>query len=131
MKKSLLILTALLFLATPALADDAVHGTWRTQPDDNGNYGLIQIADCGAKLCGTLMQSFGSNGQPIASTNIGRSIVWDMEPGRNGRYNNGRVYAPDRDSTYNSHMQLTGNSLAVSGCFLFICRDVIWTRQSS
>jgi uncharacterized protein (DUF2147 family) len=126
MKKTLTLITALM-LATPAMADP-VHGRWRTQPDDNGNFGIILVDTCGNRICGTLVESFGPGGQPIDSANTGRQIVWDMEPQGNGRYRNGRVYAPDRDRTYNSRMQMNGSQLAVSGCVLGICRDVVWTR---
>ena len=47
-----------------------------------------------------------------------------------GAYGGGKVWAPDRDKTYNSKMQLSGDSLAVSGCVLggIICRASDWTR---
>ena len=52
-----------------------------------------------------------------------------MEAQGSGAYSGGKVYSPDRDKTYNSKMQLSGNKLAVSGCVLGICRDGgTWTR---
>ena len=119
---------ALSFFALPALADPA-HGLWKTKPDDNGNYGHVRIQTCpNGKICGGLVTAFNRAGQQIESPNIGRAIVWDMEPQGDGAYSNGRIYAPDRDNTYNARMNLRGNTLGVSGCVAFICREQAWTR---
>ncbi|MGY6534439.1 MAG: DUF2147 domain-containing protein [Pararhodobacter sp.] len=114
-------------LSLPALADPAL-GRWRTAPDDNANTGIVEIAFCGDLLCGTLIEAHDSNGQPMSSPNVGRRIVWDMEPRGSGRYRNGRVWAPDRDQTYNARMDLSGDRLSVSGCVLVFCREAVWTR---
>ena len=121
-------IATLLLLASSALADP-VHGTWKTAADDNGNYGHIQVTDCNGKVCGTLVKSFDSSGAALDTENTGRQIIWDMEADGSGAYSGGKVYSPDRDKTYNSKMQLNGNTLAVSGCVLGICRDGgKWTR---
>ncbi|AXI57003.1 hypothetical protein SuNHUV7_27330 (plasmid) [Pseudoseohaeicola sp. NH-UV-7] len=115
-------------LAGPALADP-VLGTWQTVSDDNGNYGHIDVAPCGSKICGTLVKSFAAGGAAGPSGNIGKQIIWDMEAEGGGAYGGGKVWSPDRDKTYNSKMQLNGNTLAISGCILGICRDGgTWTR---
>jgi uncharacterized protein (DUF2147 family) len=56
--------------------------------------------------------------------------VWDMIPAGSGAYVDGQIWAPDRDKTYNATMQLTGNTLSVSGCVMggLICRASDWTR---
>lgn len=116
-------------LATPALAADPLEGIWQTKPDDNGNYGHIQVAPCGAKLCGVLIKSFDSSGSVMQSENVGKRIIWDMVPQGGGAYAKGKVWTPDRDKTYKSKMQMDGNGVAVSGCVLGICRDGgTWTR---
>ena len=127
--RTLAALTATLaLLAAPALADP-VHGTWKTKPDDNGNFGHVRIQTCeNGKICGGLIASFNSAGARIESPNLGRAIVWDMEAQGGGAYGNGKVYAPDRDKTYNSKMELRGNTLGVSGCVAFVCRESEWTR---
>lgn len=128
MRKLTLTAAVLSLLALPALADPA-HGLWKTQPDDNGNFGHVRIQTCpNGKICGGLVTAFNGAGQQIDSPNIGRAIVWDMVAQGNGAYANGKVYAPDRDSTYNAKMQLRGNVLGVSGCVAFICRESSWTR---
>ncbi|MBN2906833.1 MAG: DUF2147 domain-containing protein [Rhodobacteraceae bacterium] len=112
-----------LALASPALAADPVEGVWQTSPDDNGHFGHIQIAPCRPRLCGTLVRAYDQKGKPMASANVGKRIVWDMAPLGEGKYGRGKVWAPDRDKTYNSKMQLAGDRLAISGCVLGICRD--------
>jgi len=121
MKTILMACAATLALAGAALADP-LEGMWRTVPDDNGNSGLIQVAPCGNALCGTLVRAFDANGNEMASANVGRMIISETRPRGNGEYR-GKVWSPDRDQTYNSRLQLTGDTLSVSGCVLGVCRD--------
>lgn len=119
---------ALLFAAGAALADP-VEGVWKTKPDDNGNFGHIDVKPCGAAFCGSLVKAFDGSGAEIQSPNVGKRIIWDMVAYGDGAYDDGKVWSPDRDKTYNSEMQLTGDSLAVKGCVVGICRDGgTWTR---
>ena len=130
--RAFILAAALAALALPAHAADPVEGIWRTKPDDNGKYGQVRIAPCGALLCGTLIRAFDNTGTEIPSENIGKLIVWDMAPEGDGSYGGGKVWAPDRDKTYNSKMELTGSTLAVSGCVLggLICRASEWSREN-
>ena len=129
MKTTLITLAAIVGFAAAAAADP-LEGNWRTSADDNGESGVINVAPCGAALCGTLVQAFDSSGASIQTPSIGRQIIFDTTPsGGDGAYR-GQVWSPDRDKTYNSRLQLNGNQLAVSGCVLFICRDGgTWTRN--
>ncbi|PTE13006.1 DUF2147 domain-containing protein [Pseudogemmobacter blasticus] len=120
--KKWMLAAALAVLGTAAAADP-VEGTWKTKVDDNGNYGHVKIVPCGQAFCGTLVKAFDGTGKQIESPNVGRKIVWDMVPYGDGRYDDGKIYSPDRDKTYNSEMELSGNSLKVYGCVLGICRD--------
>lgn len=129
MKKFVLGAVALFALAGAAFADP-LEGMWRTVADDNGNSGLIQVAPCGAALCGTLIKSFDASGAEMASANIGRQIISETVASGNNEYR-GKVWSPDRDKTYNSRLVLNGNTLSVSGCVLGICRDGgTWTRAN-
>ena len=125
MKKRMLmivLITGLSGIAGAALADP-VYGIWRTAKDDNGNFGHIDIAACGADICGTLVRSFDSSGAGVQSENLGKKIIWDMTAQGDGAYGDGKVWSPDRDKTYSSKMQITGNRLAIKGCIFGICRD--------
>jgi uncharacterized protein (DUF2147 family) len=126
--KTFLIAAALAAFGAAALADP-VEGTWQTRKDDNGNFGHVEIKPCGPAFCGTLIQAFNGEGQPIDSPNIGRQIVWDMVAYADGLYDDGQIYSPDRDKTYNGDMTLSGDTLKVRGCVLGICRDGgTWAR---
>jgi uncharacterized protein (DUF2147 family) len=120
------LLAAAVLAALPVAAfADPVEGIWKTKPDDNGNFGYIEIKPCGAKFCGTLIKSFDKAGAEMQSPNVGKRIVWDMVAEGGGAYGDGKVWSPDRDKTYNSKMTLSGDSLSVKGCVMggMICRD--------
>jgi uncharacterized protein (DUF2147 family) len=122
MKKLVLTVAALVVTAGMAAAADPLEGTWRTAADDNGDSGLIQVAPCGNALCGKLVKSYDSAGKEKPSTMIGRNIISETQNKGGGTYK-GKIYAPDRDKTYSSKLQLKGNMLSVSGCVFGICRN--------
>jgi uncharacterized protein (DUF2147 family) len=122
MIKTLSVAAVLAFIAGGALADP-VEGVWKTKPDDNGNFGYVEVKPCGAGFCGTLIKAFDSAGKEKPSENIGKQIIWDMVAYPDGLYDDGQIWSPDRDKTYNSDMTLTGDKLAVRGCVFGICRD--------
>lgn len=118
---------AVLFVAGAAAADP-IEGRWQTAPDDNGNFGFVDVAACGAAFCGTLVAAFDGTGTQVETPNIGRQIIWDTVANGDGTYE-GRIYAPDRDKEYASSLELAGDQLAVSGCVLGICRSGgTWVR---
>ena len=121
------IAAALMLVAGTAVADP-VEGLWRTQPDDNGNVGHVEIYACDAALCGVIRRALDGSGADRPSDNIGKRMIWDMQAQGDGRYSGGKIWAPDRDKTYNSRMMLSGDALEVSGCVLGICRSQDWTR---
>ena len=97
-------------------------GKWRTAPQDDGTMGVVQVAPCGAALCGTLVASLDPNGKEVANPENGMLILTETVTSGGGEYR-GKIYAPDRDQTYASRLQLSGDTLKVSGCVLGICRD--------
>lgn len=115
------VAAATLMLAGAAAADP-LEGRWVTARDDNGNFGMIEVAPCGGRLCGTLIRAYGPEGQPIESPNVGRNIISETRPQGDGTYR-GKVYSPDRGKTYSSRLTLSGDRLSVEGCVLGICRD--------
>lgn len=129
MKRMMIAAVLGLGLAGAAHASDPVEGIWMTKPDDNGNFGHIEIKPCGPAFCGTLIRAFDNTGAEVESPNVGKQIVWDMMAAGDGAYEDGKVWSPDRDKTYNSKMELSGDGLSVKGCVLGICRDGgTWTR---
>lgn len=129
MLKKIALAAAFFCVATSSFAAEPVVGTWKTKVDDNGKYGYVQIKACGAAYCGTLIKAFDKGGKEYPSENLGKKIVWDMKPYANGLFDDGKVWSPDRNKTYDADMTLTGNTLAVRGCVFGICRDGgTWTR---
>lgn len=120
--KHIIIAAVLAVFGTAAVADP-VLGIWQTRKDDNGNYGHVEIKPCGKAVCGTLIKAFNGEGKEIQSDNVGKRIVWDMVAYPDGLYDDGKIYSPDRDKTYNGDMTLAGDSLSVRGCVMGICRD--------
>jgi uncharacterized protein (DUF2147 family) len=120
--KTYILAAALAVLGSAAFADP-VEGIWQTKKDDNGKFGHVEIKPCGPAFCGVLIKAFDSDGNQIDSPNIGRKIVSDMVAYPDGLYDDGQIYSPDRDKTYNGDMTLSGNNLSVRGCVLGICRD--------
>ena len=128
MKKSMMAIAATVIGLAGAVAAEPLHGIWQTSKDDNGNFGFIQVAPCGAQICGTLVKSFDTNGNEIQSANNGRLIISETVANGDGTYS-GKVYSPDRDKTYTSKLVLSGNQLSVSGCVLGICRNAgTWVK---
>ena len=128
MKRSLALAAFALALATPAFAADPVLGMYKTQPGDDGNFGHVELYECGPAICGVIRKAFDASGGEIASDNIGKRMIWDMTADGDGAYSGGKIWAPDRDKTYKSKMALSGDTLSVSGCVAVICRSQIWTR---
>jgi uncharacterized protein (DUF2147 family) len=114
-------------LAAPAFADP-VLGLYKTQPDDNGNFGHVELYKCEGNVCGVIRAAFNGSGAQIESENIGKRMIWDMKADGDGSYSGGKIWAPDRDKVYSSKMDLSGNALEVSGCVMVICRAQNWTR---
>ncbi len=114
-------------LAGPASADP-VLGTYQTQPGDEGNFAHVEIYQCEASICGVIRKAFDGAGKPIESDTVGKRMIWGMKAQGGGKYAKGKIWAPDRDKTYNSRMELAGSTLKVSGCVLGICRGQTWKR---
>lgn len=110
-----------------AAAADPVLGVWKTQPDD-GSYAHIQMAKCGAAVCGKIARTFNSDGE-YKSPNLGKTLVIDMVPNGDGSYE-GKVWRPSNDKIYIGKMDVSGNSLALRGCVAggLICSKQTWAR---
>ncbi|MGR3321290.1 MAG: DUF2147 domain-containing protein [Pseudooceanicola sp.] len=126
MRRMFAVFAAGAFWAGDALAADPVEGTWKTEVDD-GYYSHIAISSCGAKICGTIAKVFDASG-PVDSQQVGKRLLWDMEPQGGGDYRNGKIWRPSNDKVYRSKMKMSGNDLKVSGCIGPICLGQDWTR---
>ena len=123
-----LALATALSLAAVAAQAQGIEGIFQTQPNDNGDIGMVQFAPCGDRWCGTLVKSFHADGTEFQSPNQGRNIVWDMADAGNGKFTGGKIWDPGADKTYNSRMTLSGKTLKVQGCVSVLCRSQTWVR---
>jgi len=122
------LLAALLLAGATAAQAQGIDGTFQTQPNDQGQIGMVQFYDCGGKYCGKLVRSFDTSGKEIPSKNVGRNIVADMTDQGNGKFGGGTIWDPGSDKAYRSKMQLDGKTLDVSGCVAVFCKTQKWTR---
>jgi len=117
------------FIGAGAALADPAEGTWRTQPGDSGGYLHVDIYGCDDALCGVIRKAISSDGVERGDyEHLNRRMLWNMQPQGDGAYGGGKIWAPDRDKTYNSKMQLSGDSLTVEGCVLGFCRGQTWAR---
>ena len=116
----------LVFAAGMAMADP-VEGLWKTEVDD-GAYAHVSIGTCGAKICGTIQQTFNSGGE-YESPNKGKTLVRDMVAQGDGHYA-GKVWRPSNDKIYIGKMELNGSKLKLKGCVAggLLCSSQTWTR---
>ncbi|MCK8464722.1 DUF2147 domain-containing protein [Aliiroseovarius sp. S1339] len=125
MKRIVMALALSVGMAAPAWAD-AVEGVWKTQVDD-GAYAHVTVSQCGAALCGVISRTFNASGE-YKSENIGKKLVWDMQPNGGGKYSGGKIWQPSTGKVFKSKMTLSGSSLKVEGCVAVFCKKQTWSR---
>jgi len=84
-------------IAVPAFAQDALPGTYKTQPGDEGSFGHVEIYACETSICGVIRKAFDGSGAEIESANIGKKMIWNTEADGGDAYSGGKIWAPDRD----------------------------------
>ena len=113
-------------MSVSAMAD--ITGNWLSQKNEEGKQITVKIYNCGEQICGTITDIHNSDNKEI----IGIEIIEDMKKKHDTYYRGGRIYAPDTEKWYNSKINvIDANTLKVSGCVAFICRDQVWTRTGS
>ncbi|MCO4824266.1 MAG: DUF2147 domain-containing protein [Amylibacter sp.] len=127
--KKLALIAVMAAFASPTLADD-VFGDWKTAPDENGYTGIIRIAACGSKICGTNIQSFDPSGKAVKTKSTGTKLLKNFVASGGGKYL-GEAFNPADGKTYKGKLALTSkNVLNVKGCIAFICKTQgNWKRQ--
>jgi uncharacterized protein (DUF2147 family) len=126
---------AALFLSIAAVqpaAATTIFGRWVTQD----NSAIVRIEPCGAKLCGRIervldpkapktdINSKTDRNRPLAGTTVLSNFAGSGET-----WKDGRAYDPKSGKDYRGELILLANGkLKVTGCVLFICRSMYWTR---
>jgi uncharacterized protein (DUF2147 family) len=131
---SLFAVIAALAGTTPAHAVPSIFGHWIT--DDRS--ALIRIDRCGAHLCGTIERVLNPKAptHDINNPDAGRRTralvgvpVLTGFTGAGAKWDGGQAYDPKAGRSYRSRLVLDGeNRLRVTGCVMFLCRSLTWTR---
>ena len=123
-------LTLLVALAAAQAAPQAsIEGRWRSP----GGNSIIEIAPCGANLCGTVAWASARAKQDARKATdqlVGTQLLTGLQQGRDGRWQ-GRLFIPDKNLRVTAKIQLVGPAqLKVSGCALgkSMCKSALWSR---
>ena len=110
----------------PAFAD--ITGSWLSEKNDEGKQISVEIYNCGDQICGKITDVHNSDNTSI----IGKEMIEGMNKKSDTKYGGGKIYAPDTEKWYKSKIKVEdANTLKVSGCVGFICRNQIWTRAGT
>jgi uncharacterized protein (DUF2147 family) len=121
-----------LFLATAAQAQDApIEGRWRSP----GGNTIIEIADCGSALCGTVAWASEKSKKAASKTTsqlIGTQLITGLEEKKPGRWQ-GKLFIPDKNMRVVAKIQLLdAGQLKVGGCAAgVICKSEIWKKYDA
>jgi uncharacterized protein (DUF2147 family) len=111
-----------------------VTGLWRTDTKD----GIIEIGQCGNRLCGRLARTLVPIKGPGTDVNnpdarlrnrpvVGLPILTGFV--EDGALWRGTAYDPKNGKSYRSTLQRTGpGTLKLTGCVAIFCRSVTWTK---
>ena len=124
---------AVLFVAGPALADP--HGLWLTE----GGKSHVKLAACEhnkKRLCGTIVwmknprKDVENDDKSLRGRQlVGTRVVWDLKYEGKGEWDDGEIYNPEDGDTYDSELvEIDANTVEVSGCVWFICKEQTWKR---
>lgn len=123
-------LTLLLALAAAQGAPQAsIEGRWRSP----GGNSIIEIAPCGANLCGTVAWASARAKQDAHKATdqlVGTQLLTGLRQGRDGRWQ-GRLFIPDKNLRVTAKIQVVSpQQLKVSGCALgkSMCKSALWSR---
>jgi uncharacterized protein (DUF2147 family) len=94
-------LAAAIASAASARADNSATGVWI----DHTGRGAVEITDCNGKLCGHVawVEDTKNSGQ------CGKQIIGDVSPVGKNKWDNGWIYDPDSDKTYDVELTPTGS----------------------
>ena len=128
MKLGLGVVFALSMSAGSVMAAAEVEGVWLSPPDNKGQTGHVVVRPCGAGFCGKLERAFDANGKPITTKNVGKMLIRDMKPAKNGTYK-GKAWVPLFDKTFDATMSRKGNILTIKGCAGPVCKSQKWVKK--
>jgi uncharacterized protein (DUF2147 family) len=127
----LLIASAALLLLTAAQAPaTSIEGRWKSP----GGNSIIDIAQCGGGLCGTVAWASAQAQQAAKKGTdqlIGAQILTSLAERGAGRWQ-GKLFIPDKNMRVTAKLQLVSpQQLKVSGCLAggALCKSELWNRS--
>jgi len=142
MRAKLLTIVFAILPLTAIAQDSSPAGRWKTIDDETGKVkSIVEISEAAdGTLQGTVAEVVQSDrgpnpvcdkckgdkqGNPIQ----GMTILWGLKADGPG-WSGGTILDPAKGKTYKSKAKLIdGNTLGVSGCLAFICREQTWVRE--
>jgi uncharacterized protein (DUF2147 family) len=117
---------------------DSAVGRWRT----TSRHGVVEIARCGASLCGRLIESDNIRTNPDLrdvnnkdTAKRGRKLK-DLQilggfTRKAGSWDGGTIYNPEDGGTYKATITPAGaDTLKLKGCIVWpLCKTQTWTRM--
>ena len=97
---------------------------------------VVQIADCGIALCGTVVWSTDAAQRDAARGGTavlnGTVVMSGLMPASNGRWR-GFLFAPDLGRRVKGTLTLEGPTIRIKACDLggLLCRSQIWSRSDT
>ena len=127
----------LMAVAAAAVGPDAAIGRWQTET----KHGIVEIAPCGASLCGKLVGSDGLRANPdLRDINnkdaslrgrrlVGITMLQGFTRGTTD-WSGGTVYNAADGGTYKATVTpIDANTLKMKGCIVWpLCKSETWTR---
>ena len=126
----MLAATALLSLTAAQQPAAPIEGRWKSP----GGNSIIDIAPCGASLCGTVAWASAKAIQDSRKTTdqlIGTQLLTNLTERSHGRWQ-GRLFIPDKNMRVTAKIQLENpRQLRVSGCLAgrALCKSELWNRS--
>ena len=123
--------TALVLLSAAQSPPASVEGRWKSP----GGNSIIDIAPCGASLCGTVAWASAKAQQAARKGTdqlIGAQLLTNLTERRQGRWQ-GRLFIPDKNMRVTAKIELASpQQLKVSGCLAgkALCKSELWSRST-
>ncbi len=121
--------SALLMGASLSAQAQDINGLWRTELTEQG-YLEVSIEACETNmLCGTILRARDPEGNEQPYEHTGKRMIWGMVASGPTNWGDGKIWDPRNDRTVNSRLELSGDTLLVTGCMFRICQTQNWQRQ--
>ena len=131
----ILICAVIMAVLVAGTAHADPRGLWLTE----GGKSHVRLYDCKKnpdRLCGVIVwlknprKDVENDDEELRDRDLlGTLVVWNLEHEGGGEWDDGSIYNPTDGETYDSELvELDADTLEVSGCVWFICKEQTWHR---